>query len=170
MTEVRFSIRFRLPIQAAANSMEFKKNLFILLFSPVCCFSNYSDTATIRSHLEILTNTNAFRNCNSVYQLNESASFIKNVFSKYSDHVSFQEFKASKSIRTKKFTGPPSLPGIDFSDHLNYWKFGFNAMMITDTAFYRNKNYHQVSDTIDTLDIARMPKVIDGIYTALLNI
>lgn len=32
--------------------------------------------------------------------------------------------KATKAIRTTKFSGPPALPGIDFSDHLNYWKFG----------------------------------------------
>jgi hypothetical protein len=34
-------------------------------------------------------------------------------------------------IPTKSFTGPESLPGIDFSDHLNYWRFGFSAVMIT---------------------------------------
>lgn len=39
-------------------------------------------------------------------------------------------FKATKYIRTKKFAGPASLPGIDYSDHLNYWKFGFSALMI----------------------------------------
>jgi Peptidase family M28 len=31
-----------------------------------------------------------------------------------------KNFKASKSILTKTFASPPSLPGIDFSDHLNY--------------------------------------------------
>lgn len=76
-------------------------------------------------------------------------------------------FKSSKAIRTKKFTGPPSLPGIDFSDHLNYWKFGFSALMLTDTSFYRNKNYHEQSDTMETLDIPRMAMVIDGVFETL---
>jgi hypothetical protein len=62
------------------------------------------------------------------------------------------------------------MPGIDFSDHLNYWKFNFDAMMITDTAFYRNLNYHSATDTMDTLDLNRMAKVIDGIYQSILMI
>ena len=78
-----------------------------------------------------------------------------------------RSFIASKTIRTKKFTGPKILPGIDFSDHLNYWKFGYNAMMITDTAFYRNHNYHETSDTLETLDLYRMAKVIDGLVETL---
>ena len=78
-----------------------------------------------------------------------------------------RKFKRNASIRTKKFTGPSALPGIDFSDHLNYWKFGFSALMITDTAFYRNKNYHEATDTIDTLNFTKMGAVIDSLYTAI---
>lgn len=78
-----------------------------------------------------------------------------------------RKYKATKTIRTKKFAGPSALPGIDFSDHLNYWKFGFSALMITDTAFYRNKNYHEPTDTMETLDIKRMAKVIDGVFLTL---
>ncbi len=81
-----------------------------------------------------------------------------------------KNFKATKSILTKTFASPPSLPGIDFSDHLNYWKFGYDAMMITDTSFYRNKNYHQKTDTMETLDIPRMAKVIDGVYSGLISL
>ena len=78
-----------------------------------------------------------------------------------------RNFKATKAIRTKKFAGPPALPGIDFSDHLNYWKFGYSALMITDTSFYRNKNYHESGDTMETLDIQRMAKVIDSVFATL---
>lgn len=79
-------------------------------------------------------------------------------------------FKNTKTLRTKTFSGPKSLSGIDFSDHLNYWRFGYSALMITDTAFYRNKNYHQHTDTLDTLDLARMAKVVDGVFKTLLTI
>jgi len=78
-------------------------------------------------------------------------------------------FKGEKLIRTKKFTAPKGLPGIDYSDHLNYWKHGIPAVMITDTAFYRNKNYHKTTDTLETLDLARMALVIDSVYKALLG-
>lgn len=78
-----------------------------------------------------------------------------------------KHYKKSKTINTKKFTGPKFLSGIDFSDHLNYWKFGFSALMITDTSFYRNFNYHEPTDTIETLDIKRMARVINGIYKTI---
>ncbi|MCZ4244478.1 M28 family peptidase [Pedobacter punctiformis] len=79
-------------------------------------------------------------------------------------------FRSARTIKTKTFTGPKSLSGIDFSDHLNYWKFGFSALMITDTSFYRNKNYHQKTDQMDTLDLNRMAKVIDAVRITLLKL
>ena len=39
--------------------------------------------------------------------------------------------------------------------------------MITDTSFYRNPNYHGPGDTADTLDYARMAKVVLGVYEAV---
>ncbi|HEX8327326.1 MAG TPA: M28 family peptidase [Hymenobacter sp.] len=54
------------------------------------------------------------------------------------------------------------------SDHRNYWRHGYNAVMINDTSFLRNPNYHQKTDTIDTLDFPRMAQVVNGVYGALL--
>ncbi|MEY3235958.1 MAG: hypothetical protein RI883_59 [Bacteroidota bacterium] len=79
-------------------------------------------------------------------------------------------YKNTKLLPIKKFNGPKALPGIDFSDHLNYWNLGFSALMLTDTAFYRNKNYHQVSDVMETLDILKMAKVIDATVKTLSNL
>jgi Zn-dependent M28 family amino/carboxypeptidase len=65
---------------------------------------------------------------------------------------------------------PPLLvQGIDFSDHLSYWREGFPAIMITDTAFLRNPNYHQSGDTYDKLDYERMAKVVQGVYALVQN-
>jgi Zn-dependent M28 family amino/carboxypeptidase len=79
-------------------------------------------------------------------------------------------FQRSKTIKTKEFYAPKALTGVDFSDHLNYWKFGFAALMITDTSFYRNKNYHEPTDTLETLDFSRMAKVVDGVFKSILNL
>lgn len=80
------------------------------------------------------------------------------------------KFQERKSIRTEIFDSQIPLPGIDFSDHLNYWNFGFSALMITDTAFLRNKNYHTAGDTMEKLDIQKMAKVIDSVCNTLINI
>lgn len=76
-------------------------------------------------------------------------------------------FRKSKCIKTKKFTGPKKLTGIDFSDHRSYWSSGFDALMITDTSFYRNANYHKKSDTIETLDFNRMADVVNAVVFAI---
>ncbi len=62
---------------------------------------------------------------------------------------------------------PASIEGVDFSDHLNYWNEGFPAFMITDTAFFRNPNYHKAGDTADTLDYDKLSAVVDGLVTFL---
>lgn len=72
------------------------------------------------------------------------------------------------TLPVKKFNGPKSLTGIDFSDHLNYWKMGYSACMVTDTAFYRNKNYHQKTDEMGTLNISKMACVINGAFLSIL--
>ncbi len=62
---------------------------------------------------------------------------------------------------------PTFVPGVDFSDQINYWNDGYDAVMITDTAFFRNHNYHTTRDTADTLDYKRMAMVVEGVYAAL---
>ena len=76
---------------------------------------------------------------------------------------------ASK-VPVESIAAPPFLPGIDFSDHQSFWKFGYNAVMITDTSFYRNRNYHKVTDTIDTIDFIRMAEVVKGVYHAMISL
>ncbi|MBI3775537.1 MAG: M28 family peptidase [Gammaproteobacteria bacterium] len=59
---------------------------------------------------------------------------------------------------------PSFIPGVDFSDHRSYWNLGFPALMVTDTAFYRNENYHRAGDTFEKLDYRRMAKVVQSIF------
>lgn len=75
--------------------------------------------------------------------------------------------KSGSGIQICSIIAPKFIPGIDFSDHLNYWKYGYNAVMITDTAFYRNNNYHKSSDTMETLDFDKMAEVVKGVYNAV---
>jgi Zn-dependent M28 family amino/carboxypeptidase len=57
------------------------------------------------------------------------------------------------------FNGWP-MPAIRLSDHAPFWDQGFNAVMITDTAFYRNPHYHLSSDTMDTLNPDFMAELV----------
>lgn len=81
-----------------------------------------------------------------------------------------QEHMENAEIDVQRLVSPSFLPGVDFSDHLNYWKFDYPAVMITDTAFYRNGNYHKTSDTIDTINFSKMSEVVRGVFYGVLNL
>ena len=59
------------------------------------------------------------------------------------------------------------VPEVRLSDHSPFWDRGYDALMVTDTSFLRNPNYHQMSDTIDTLDLSFFASVINGLDSAL---
>lgn len=75
--------------------------------------------------------------------------------------------KGASEVPIYSLSGPSAIPGIDFSDHQNYWKFGFPAVMVTNTAFNRNLNYHTPGDTADRLDYQRMASVVKAIDSAV---
>lgn len=77
-----------------------------------------------------------------------------------------QSFGDSSRIPVETLTTVRFVPGVDFSDHLSFWKMGYPAVMITDTAFYRNPNYHTERDTIDTLDFSKMSELLKGLIQA----
>ncbi len=78
-----------------------------------------------------------------------------------------KRIKPCCDVDVKSINAPAWITGIDFSDHLNYWAFGYDAVMITDTSFYRNANYHEKTDTVETLDFAKMAEVVRGVYHAI---
>ncbi len=50
-----------------------------------------------------------------------------------------------------------------FSDHAPFWDAGYPAVMITDTAMFRNPNYHTPYDTSDTLSPEFMAHVAEAL-------
>lgn len=62
------------------------------------------------------------------------------------------------------------LPQVRLSDHSPFWDLGYPALLITDTAFFRNPHYHGPSDTLETLNPDFMAKVCEAVVTAVLNL
>ncbi|MEG0195858.1 MAG: M28 family peptidase [Acinetobacter sp.] len=79
-----------------------------------------------------------------------------------------EEMRTLNRLECQRLVAPSFVSGMEFSDHLNYWKFDIPAVMITDTAFFRNKNYHTEKDTLKTLNIGKMANVIDGLVNNLM--
>jgi Zn-dependent M28 family amino/carboxypeptidase len=61
----------------------------------------------------------------------------------------------------------PRDAGIDASDQRSYWDLGIPAVMVTDTSFVRNPNYHASGDTAASLDYGRMARVVEGMAAAV---
>jgi len=95
----------------------------------------------------------------------ENLSITRKVKSRFEAFLSRNEIIEVESINALS-----SVPGIDFSDHRNYWKFDIPAVMITDTAFYRNKNYHTQHDTYEKLDYKKMKEVVEATVFTLFSL
>ncbi len=67
----------------------------------------------------------------------------------------------------QSISAPSWLSGSDYSDHLNFWKRGYPAVLLTDTAFYRNQNYHTAADTAEKLDYNAMTEVVRALFHLL---
>jgi hypothetical protein len=78
-----------------------------------------------------------------------------------------RRYRQQAGLPVKRFKAPAWLPGIDFSDHLNYWKFNYPAVLLTDTAFYRNHSYHEATDTVARLDMHRLGLAVDALLATL---
>jgi Zn-dependent M28 family amino/carboxypeptidase len=60
------------------------------------------------------------------------------------------------------------IPAVRLSDHAPFWDAGYPALMVTDTSFFRNPNYHGSTDALETLNLDFMAKVCEGVIRAVL--
>jgi len=78
-----------------------------------------------------------------------------------------EAFRARSDFPSESLASPAFVPGVAWSDHLSFWRAGYPAVMVTDTAFYRNPNYHCASDTPDRLRYPEMARVVEGLAAAI---
>ena len=71
--------------------------------------------------------------------------------------------KQLSGLSVKRLAAPGQLPGISFSDQASFWREEYPAIMITDTAYLRNPNYHTERDLPETLDYRRMARLVWGL-------
>ncbi len=88
---------------------------------------------------------------------------VGNLRSKRLTESIYNAFAKNPNLPVVKLTVPLggyTLPAVGLSDHSSFWHQGYRAVMITDTAFYRNPHYHKPSDTMDKLDFNFMAEVV----------
>ncbi len=93
--------------------------------------------------------------------------FVSNLRSRRALREVVRAFKSATDFPCESLASPALVPGVSWSDQLSFWREGYRAVMVTDTAFYRYPHYHRATDTPEKLDYARMARVVEGLAGAL---
>lgn len=72
-------------------------------------------------------------------------------------------FRRHAAFPSEGTAAPGYLPGVFWSDHWAFWREGYRALMVTDTALFRYGYYHLAGDTPEKIDYARLARVVTGL-------
>jgi Zn-dependent M28 family amino/carboxypeptidase len=89
--------------------------------------------------------------------------FVGNTSSRSFVRHAIMVFRDDAAFPSQGVAAPGWLTGVGWSDQWSFWKEGYPAIMITDTAIFRYPHYHRRSDTPDKLDYDRMSRAVSGI-------
>jgi Zn-dependent M28 family amino/carboxypeptidase len=90
-------------------------------------------------------------------------AFVANFASAGLLRRALRAFRRGTPFPVQGAAAPVVLPGVGWSDHWAFWRAGYRALMVTDTAPYRYPWYHTPDDTPDKVDYGRLTKVVDGL-------
>ncbi len=97
-------------------------------------------------------------------------AFVGNVRSRKVVRSMLRSFRNSAVIPSEGIAAPAIIPGLSWSDHRSFWKAGIPAVMVTDTALFRDPEYHLATDTPGRLDYDRMARVVAGLAVAIASL
>jgi Zn-dependent M28 family amino/carboxypeptidase len=108
---------------------------------------------------------------NLVYpDVGDFIGFVSNLKSGPLVRRAIATFRSAASFPSQGAAVPSWVPGVWWSDHWSFWRQGYLAIMITDTAPFRNPFYHTAHDTPDKLDYGRMARVVDGLEAVVADL
>ena len=85
-------------------------------------------------------------------------------------HLWKKIYNRHAKIKLFDIIAPASIPGIDLSDHYSFNKNGYPSIMLTDTAFYRNRNYHTEDDRYETINFRFLTENVINSFITLQDI
>jgi hypothetical protein len=94
-------------------------------------------------------------------------AFVGDVGSRALVRRTVDAFRRHARFPSEGVAAPAGIPGVTWSDHWSFRQHDYAAIMVTDTAFFRNPHYHQASDTPDKLDYERMARVTLGLAAVI---
>lgn len=90
-------------------------------------------------------------------------AFVGNVASRKLVREAIGAFREAAAFPSEGAALPGWIPGVGWSDQWSFWQQGYPAIMVTDTALFRDPNYHLSSDTPEKLDYERLARVVEGL-------
>jgi len=89
--------------------------------------------------------------------------FVANLSSRNLVRQSIALFRQHTAFPSEGVAAPSWIMGIGWSDHWSFWKEGYPAIMVTDTALFRYGPYHSAEDTSDKIDFDRVARAVAGL-------
>ena len=89
--------------------------------------------------------------------------FVGNTSSRSLTRNAVEIFRKAVNFPSEGAALPAFVSGVGWSDQWSFWQMGYPGVMVTDTAPFRNPNYHRATDTPETLDYSRLARVVQGL-------
>jgi len=96
--------------------------------------------------------------------------FVGNIGSRHLVRTCLAAFRRTTPFPSEGTAAPGWITGIGWSDHWSFWREGYKAVMITDTAFFRYEHYHTLQDTHEKIDYDRLARVTKGLAEVVTEI
>jgi hypothetical protein len=90
-------------------------------------------------------------------------AFVGNLGSRSLVRDSIATFRSAVQFPSEGAALPATIPGVGWSDHWAFWENGYEAVMVTDTAPYRNPHYHEHTDVAASIDYTKLARVTVGL-------
>jgi ADP-ribosylglycohydrolase len=90
-------------------------------------------------------------------------AFVGNWRSRSLVRQAIERLRATTAFPSEGAALPEIVPGVGWSDHWSFWQYGYPAIMITDTAVYRDPSYHEASDRPANIDYLRLARLVSGV-------
>jgi Zn-dependent M28 family amino/carboxypeptidase len=97
-------------------------------------------------------------------------AFVGNPPSRELTERATKAFRRYATVGSEAAVLPDSIDGIGWSDHWAFWQVGYAAIMVTDTAVFRNTSYHEPTDTPEKLDYDRLGRSVRGIDAVVVDL
>lgn len=95
--------------------------------------------------------------------------FVGNFSSRELVRKSIATFRRTTLFPSQGVAAPGWIIGVSWSDQSAFWDQGYPAIMITDTALFRNPYYHTKRDKPETIDYDRSARVVRGLAEVVID-